>query len=175
MEPRDRIYECNAPGVIFEQFEDETVVINLDSGHYYTLNAAGAAVWTRINESVALDALVAEQQRAYDGPPEAIAHSIREFISLLIGEQLIRPVVSQNNGAGGQAASTPPAGARTSFQAPELTKYNDMAEMLLLDPVHDVDAAGWPSAPPANADTGATTARIEADDVSEWPDLERKS
>ena len=39
-----RFFECNAPGVIFERFQDETVVINLDSGRYYTLDPMGAEV-----------------------------------------------------------------------------------------------------------------------------------
>ena len=32
MDHIERYFECNAPGVIFERFEDEPVVINLDSG-----------------------------------------------------------------------------------------------------------------------------------------------
>ena len=31
------------------------------------------------------------------------------------------------------------------FEAPILNKYNDMQELLLLDPIHDVDEAGWPN------------------------------
>ena len=31
------------------------------------------------------------------------------------------------------------------FSTPLVEKYTDMAELILLDPVHDVSALGWPS------------------------------
>jgi hypothetical protein len=171
MDSIDRYFECNAPGVIFERFEDETVVINLDSGNYYTLDAMAAAVWERLNESVPLGVLVGEVQRDYTGDPAEIGRAIREFVGLLLSEQLVRPVAQPSsqgkpadaNGASGAAKS------KGEFHAPQLGKYNDMAEMLLLDPVHDVDGAGWPSAP-ANRSDAPT---LVEDDVSEWPELKR--
>jgi hypothetical protein len=30
------------------------------------------------------------------------------------------------------------------FMPPELFKYTDMQDVLLLDPIHDVDVKGWP-------------------------------
>jgi hypothetical protein len=33
---------------------------------------------------------------------------------------------------------------KPSFTPPLLHKYSDMQELLLLDPIHDVDEAGWP-------------------------------
>ena len=44
------------------------------------------------------------------------------------------------------------AGSETekpSFEAPILHKYTDMQDLLLLDPIHEVDEAGWPVARPA--------------------------
>ena len=163
-----RYFECNSPGVIFEQFADETVVINLDSGHYYTLDAIGATLWERVTGAAALDDVVEEFRRDYDGDPAAIDASIREFVAQLLSEQLIRPVAgAESNGAAPSSAQ-----ARGPFSAPKLEKYDDMAEMLLLDPVHDVDAAGWPSAP-AEPTTDAK-ARVETDNVSEWPGTKQK-
>jgi hypothetical protein len=31
------------------------------------------------------------------------------------------------------------------YSPPKLSAYTDMQELLLLDPVHEVDDAGWPS------------------------------
>jgi hypothetical protein len=36
----------------------------------------------------------------------------------------------------------PPAPAKRPFQLPRLEKFSDMQEVLLLDPVHDVDPTG---------------------------------
>jgi hypothetical protein len=39
-----------------------------------------------------------------------------------------------------------------AFQPPTLESYNDMQDLLLLDPIHDVDDMGWPQkAPDAQA------------------------
>jgi hypothetical protein len=162
----DRHFECNAPGVIFERFEDETVVINLDTGHYYTLDSVGAIIWTRIEEGVGVEAIVAEFQEDFSGELSVIEDAVRGFVSLMVVEQLIRPRVD-GHAAGRERVRKP----KVPFRAPEVGKYNDMAEMLLLDPVHDVDGAGWPSAAPANRPV--TSTRVQEDDVSEWPELKR--
>ena len=36
----------------------------------------------------------------------------------------------------------------SAFEAPVLSKYTDMQELLLLDPIHDVDDMGWPKPNP---------------------------
>jgi hypothetical protein len=35
-----------------------------------------------------------------------------------------------------------------SFEPPKFTKFNDMQNLLLSDPIHDVDATGWPNLDP---------------------------
>ena len=35
---------------------------------------------------------------------------------------------------------------KPAFVEPTITGFNDMQELLLLDPIHDVDETGWPSA-----------------------------
>lgn len=40
--------------------------------------------------------------------------------------------------------AVPPA-VRAPYARLALTKYTDMQELLLLDPVHEVDDEGWPS------------------------------
>jgi hypothetical protein len=38
--------------------------------------------------------------------------------------------------------------SKAIFNAPVLNKYTDMQDLLLLDPIHEVDATGWPSIKP---------------------------
>jgi hypothetical protein len=46
----------------------------------------------------------------------------------------------------GPAAPDDPAPAeRATFIAPVLAVYTDMQDLLLLDPIHDVDEIGWPT------------------------------
>jgi len=48
-------------------------------------------------------------------------------------------------------ATVEPAAGGT-FEEPQLEKYEDLQDIILLDPVHRVDDAGWPHAAPAAAD-----------------------
>jgi len=32
-----------------------------------------------------------------------------------------------------------------SYKAPELDTYEDMQDLILLDPIHEVDESGWPN------------------------------
>ena len=34
------------------------------------------------------------------------------------------------------------------YEPPQLMKYTDMQELILLDPIHDVDEKGWPHTKP---------------------------
>jgi hypothetical protein len=37
---------------------------------------------------------------------------------------------------------------KTLFNAPNFEVHNDMQDLLVLDPIHEVDDAGWPSLKP---------------------------
>ncbi len=59
----------------------------------------------------------------------------------LIEEGLIEPT---DDPPLAESVPTPPT-IRT-YATPTLSKYTDMEELLLLDPIHEVDAQGWPIA-----------------------------
>ena len=60
-------------------------------------------------------------------------------------EHLLRPC-SGGAAADEIMADTSPRKTKTEFLPPVIAKYNDMAEMLKLDPVHEVAEQGWPEA-----------------------------
>jgi hypothetical protein len=64
----------------------------------------------------------------------------------LLAEALVVPGAPAAGGAGTVATAVP--AARQPYEAPALHKYNDMQDLLLLDPVHDVDETGWPNISP---------------------------
>ena len=82
---------------------------------------------------------------------EARDHVLRRCFSPsddLIGLETEWLVVADGNGAGEvPAAAVQPVGGRVPFEAPSFTTFTDMQDIILLDPVHEVDARGWPHAP----------------------------
>ena len=134
-------------GVVREAFDDEVVIINLESGTYYSLNGSGVAVWTTIEAGATLDTVVAAVAARYDAAPTRIETDVRQLIDRLLAEQLV--CESPGNPGAGTAH---PEGDRQPYEAPQLSVFTDMQELLRLDPVHDVDEAGWPHRPKTDSE-----------------------
>lgn len=41
------------------------------------------------------------------------------------------------------------------YAAPTIENYTDMQDLLMLDPIHEVDVAGWPKKPETNTKAGS--------------------
>jgi hypothetical protein len=140
-------YRVNSPRVMHETIDDEVIVVDLSTGSYFSLRAAGAAVWHALDgglsEEEISDALIAR----YDGAPEEIATAVAGLLRELTDEGLI---VSANGTEEARAMAVSLAAQesepRERFQPPVLEKHTDMQDLILLDPVHEVGAQGWPQA-----------------------------
>jgi hypothetical protein len=140
-----RTYQVNAPKVLYEAFEDETVLINLDSGNYYSFFGSGALIWDRIVSGESIASVIHYLQDRFPDATD-VALWVEDFVRELVEENLI---VENSSGAAEnikQAKAQAPSLAH--FEKPVLQKYSDMQDLLLLDPIHEVDEAGWPHALP---------------------------
>jgi hypothetical protein len=144
-------FRVNSPNVIHETIEGEVILIDLKTGTYYSLRDTGAAVWQAIEQGADEDAVVAELTSRYDASEDQIRAAGTQLLVELEREGLIRA------GEGEAAPATPPSASdngagRLPFAAPVLEKHTDMQDLILLDPVHEVGAQGWPHpAPPDEA------------------------
>jgi hypothetical protein len=139
-------FRVNAPDVTHETIDNEAVIINLETGHYYSLQGSGAEIWTLLATHAPIDAIVLWLTRHYACAPSEAQRAADRLIAELLAEKLIVPAHDT-----GTAEAAPPMleeGSRTPplrrLEAPVLHKFTDMQELLLLDPIHDVDERGWP-------------------------------
>lgn len=141
-------FRVNTPTVTHETIDGEAVIINLDSGNYYSLVDAGSFIWAIIEKGASASEVQGLVQQSYEGDATDIDQGVQELLAQLQQENLIVPVdgttavdltdfTASHNGHG-----------KPSFEAPSLNKFSDMQELLLLDPIHDVDDAGWPKPVP---------------------------
>jgi hypothetical protein len=138
----------NSPHVIHETIDGEVIIINLASGNYYSVKGAGADVWDVIQSSPGADkgSIAAAIATRFGRESDHIQREIDDFLDALEREEL---VTAAENGA---PAATPAGdgagnGSKT-FEPPLLEKYTDMQDLVLLDPVHEVDSTGWPAPKP---------------------------
>jgi hypothetical protein len=135
-------YQVSGPKVIRESFEGEVILVHLDTGTYYSLRGAGAALWTMIEASASLEEIADGAAASYEATQAVILADLEAFVSELLAEDLISAAAGSHS-----PISTPPLSvgeSRLPYQTPVLERFSDMQELLLLDPVHDVGEDGWP-------------------------------
>ncbi|MCA1553557.1 MAG: PqqD family protein [Chloroflexi bacterium] len=131
-------------------FDDEVVVVNLNSGSYYTLENEAAFIWSLLAHGCTESSLLDQIGHRYGASYSEIEHVVKPFLAELQGEGL----VTADFRDGGESTAPQPASqldpdaVQRTFATPILHKYTDMEELLLIDPIHEVDEMGWPSANP---------------------------
>jgi len=139
--------------VIHETIDGEVVIVNLDTGNYYSLDKTGANIWNLIEKNLTLGHITEFLVRHFEGDQENIEKSLHRFAEELVREGLItEDTTSGISAAHSFIIEEQVSGEnRQLFEAPFLHKYNDMQEILLLDPIHEVDETGWPHVKTDNA------------------------
>lgn len=127
-------YRLNEPDVVSEEFDGETVILDLVSGVYCSFRGSGDHVWRLLVEG----ASPAEVLGALEAAKSPFRDEVETFITgLITGGLLCR-------------ADDPPTPAGTPDasgigEAPVLERFEDLAELIMSDPIHDSDAErGWP-------------------------------
>jgi hypothetical protein len=129
--------------VVHERFGTETVVVNLDSGVYYSLDGVGDTIWALAVAQCPESEIIGRLVATTEGDSALVAEAITGFFDDLIAEALLDATPCAEPIA---PAATETGAAAVAFIAPTLRKYTDMEELLQLDPIHEVDEVGWPSA-----------------------------
>lgn len=150
-------YRINHPAVIAEVIDDEAIVVNLDSGAYYSLRNSACAIWELLTHHHTLSEVVASARAAYAGSADEIWDGVVRLLDELVTESLLVPTDTAPPDAAAHPNAAPTAtsvlkardeGDRPVFGQPVLEKFTDMADLLLLDPIHEVGEAGWPQRAP---------------------------
>ena len=135
-EPRFRI----GPEIVHETVDGEVIAIDLANGSYYSLAGSGPAIWEMLGRGASeaeIGAALAERFEAEDG-------EIGTAVSVLLGQLRESGLIVAGEEGKSEASATPSPDKRAPFEAPRLERYNDMKDYFLLDPIHEVDTAGWP-------------------------------
>lgn len=122
--------------------DGETMVIDTRTGHLLLFDGLASTLWDRLRTGTTADALLAETAERYG--PDAAA-STRAFIDELVAASLVVPTDAGPGSPPADAAPWP-----DDFAAPGIERFDEIADIMTMDPIHDVDSAsGWPHASPA--------------------------
>jgi Coenzyme PQQ synthesis protein D (PqqD) len=134
------LYQIKSADIMHETIDGEVVVINLDLGFYYSIDGTGASIWGQLEQGRSLDGLASMAARNFDGDPAQMRTAIEAFLSRLLEEGLVTLTTGAEPPLDGDSAPE-----RTPWADPSLLKYTDMEQLLLLDPIHEVEDTGWPN------------------------------
>ena len=128
-------YAINTPDVVAEDFNGEIVILNLANGHYFSLCGIACAIWSLLLAGHTPHSIVASIEASR---PDLVEGS-SQFVERLLELQLILA-------RGDMEASAEPIEELWPGDGPAIEVYDDLAELIFADPIHDVDEqAGWPT------------------------------
>ncbi len=75
--------------VIFRELDGEAVVLNLDIGIYFGLDAVGTRIWRLLEEHKSLRLVIDTLVDEYDAAPDRLQRDLLAFIERLDGKGLL--------------------------------------------------------------------------------------
>lgn len=129
------------PHVIFEEADSEVVVVDLVRGIYYYLTGTAAYLWMALHAGKSFSETVASLSDAIELIAE-VSDDCERFTLDLMNEGLLKPCEKMAEAA--PSAPDPKDFVTGKYVPPSIETYSDLQDILLLDPVHDVDESGWP-------------------------------
>ena len=135
-------YALKQPPLVSQIIEGEVMIINLETGLYYSVTGAGALIWPLLVDGAALSNLVSAVAKRYPGAAARVQSDLERFIDQLVREEiLIGGEAPAEYASPPQTCDTPEAAVYPGFG---YERFDDMRALLVVDPVHEVGEFGWP-------------------------------
>jgi hypothetical protein len=134
--------------VMSEVLDGEAVIVDLASGRYHAAVGVAATVWEGIVCGHAFDHIMNDVRRLHSGVPEDAEVAVNAFIESVVAAGLVQPSTSGTSTSDDRVPAGPEP---TPWAVPVLESHDDLADLMLIDPVHDVSELGWPNTPPSES------------------------
>jgi hypothetical protein len=127
----DARLEPNTIEIAAKVLDGEAILINLSTGTYYSMDKVGTTVWVLINEGYSVAEIAKTLTTCYDADAAQVQNDLEQVLGALILERIVTPVMSSSV----EKRGLPPCpGAKEPYEPPKLNIYQDMGDLLALDP-----------------------------------------
>ena len=140
-------YQINQSRVIFEILNSEVIVVNFSTGDYFSLMHSAKPIWQLLDKGVTVSNIASLLAAHYQQDLTALTNDLNPFIEELLKEELIIPTVGERLPSEIRDLLSADLNLTCDYTPPIIHKYSDVQNLLKIDPVHDVTAAGWPNMP----------------------------
>lgn len=137
--------------VSVERLDGETIAIDFVTGRFYSFRESAADILWLITHRMSISSFddILRKSFKVTGDNTTLTRDVTSFIEHLIGLGLIEAVSSTADSVQVQTQhySLPDDYERDEWRSPLLISNDQLADLLMIDPIHDVTEDGWPDAP----------------------------
>lgn len=125
----------NADRFPHETIDNETVLFDSELGHIVLLSGFAAAVWIHFVNGAGKSPLLEAVEGHYGPDASAVTEM---FVDELLEAQLLMP------SSAARSTLVDTGLWPKEFLNPVIERFDDIAKIIAMDPIHDVDETGWP-------------------------------
>ena len=82
-------YRIDPSRISFEHIQDETIVIDFETGAYFSIGGIGCDIWEKIVEGLDTSAILQSARSTFDAADSEVEEGILHFLEALEREELI--------------------------------------------------------------------------------------
>lgn len=120
-----------------EDFEDEIVLVNFNTGIYYSIKENGLIVFRQLINGMELNSIIDFLSKTYG---ENIANQFQTFTAQLAEEEILVQTETIHIPTKEIPRFNLNLDANFIFE-----KFDDISGLVKLDPIHEVSMKGWPN------------------------------
>ncbi|UFH52314.1 PqqD family protein [Spirosoma sp. KNUC1025] len=117
-----------------EDFDEEIVLVHTQTGIYYTVKGGGPAILRTFQNGLDAENLSSHVLNKFGSEKQIEAEG---FVNQLISEGILISADTSTADVSGLADLE-------MVESPVIEKFDDISDLIKLDPIHDVSDLGWP-------------------------------
>ncbi len=136
-----KAYQLDSTNIATEIFDNEAVLINIPQGKYYNVRGnTGIRILEMLREPTSFESIISTISNGFETDNETdLKTELEGFINQLANENIIIPATEVSS------FEIEDTDFKYPYEKAELEIFDDMQELIMLDPVHDVESfKGWP-------------------------------
>lgn len=131
--------EINRSGISMERLDGEVVIISFETGKYFNTNGPAADLLYLIEKGIPQVKWESVLANAFQNFHLNLGE-IEKFLKQAFDERIIITGASHSK----TDTNLPSDYKRNTWSAPQLSVFDDLADLLLVDPIHETSTEGWP-------------------------------
>lgn len=76
--------------IVFQSMPPDTVLLNLETGYYYSTNPLGTEIWQRCDGTTAISNILSDLHQQFDVSLEQLTQDVLNFIEQMVHEGLLK-------------------------------------------------------------------------------------